>query len=417
MALRNNRDFAKYWSAGLISYAGSRLTYVAMPALIFDRTGSPFLTGLVVAFEAIAYLVFGLVAGTVADRSDRKRLMIGGDLVNAVSLGSIPVAAACGVLTTPHIFAVVLVSGVATVFFDAADFASLPMLVGRDQLASAYSALNGPLTVAGIVAPGLAGLLLATMTPAGVIALDVLTFLASAALLRAIGRTMSGSRDPAGRRSLIAEAREGLAFLWRHPTIRPMTIMSFAQSAMGGAALGQFVPLAATLVGASRAGASASLLFLAFGVGGLAAMVVFPWLSRRIAPARLALYSAPLAALGAVSCAFAGSLALLGVLVAVWSALYGVSTTNNIVYRQAETPEPLLSRVNATGRMLAWGVGMPVGAFVGGAVASAVGARWAFVAGGAFGLLAIGLAWLSPLRTARPVAAGSGGRRGGGRAV
>ncbi|MEV4346100.1 hypothetical protein AB0J83_16655 [Actinoplanes sp. NPDC049596] len=52
MKIRHNRDFAKYWVASVISAAGSRLTYVAMPVLVFALTGSPFLTGLVVAFEA-----------------------------------------------------------------------------------------------------------------------------------------------------------------------------------------------------------------------------------------------------------------------------------------------------------------------------------------------------------------------------
>ncbi|MEV4346099.1 hypothetical protein AB0J83_16650 [Actinoplanes sp. NPDC049596] len=88
------------------------------------------------------------------------------------------------------------------------------------------------------MAPGLAGLLLTVMTPASVLAVDAVSFLASALLLRAITRAMSGVRNPAARKSLYAEAREGLIFLRNHPTIRPMTIMSFAQSGSGGAALG-----------------------------------------------------------------------------------------------------------------------------------------------------------------------------------
>ncbi|WP_433296897.1 MFS transporter [Actinoplanes sp. CA-030573] len=392
------RDFVRYWTAGMISYAGSRLTLVAMPALIYERTGSPFLTGLVAAFDGIAYVLFGLLAGTVADRADRKRLMIGADLVNAVSLASIPLAAAAGVLTTPHIFAIVLVSGVATVFFDAADFASLPMLVGKEQLTAGYSALNGPLTAAGIVAPGLAGLLLAATTPARVIALDVLTFVASALLLRSIARSLSGARDRTGRGSLFAEARAGLVFLWRHPTIRPMTVMSFAQSASGGAVISQFVPVAAALAGARQAGPASSLLFVAFGAGGLISMIVLPRL--RLAPARIALITTPLVAASALACGLARSLPALVALVVVWSAIYGVSASNNIVYRQAETPEPMLSRVNAAGRMLAWGAGMPLGSFVSGAVASAAGARWAFVVAGGFALLSVALAWFSPLRIA-----------------
>ncbi|MEU8813997.1 MFS transporter [Actinoplanes sp. NPDC048796] len=399
MKIRYDRDFVKYWLASIISSAGSRLTYVAMPVLVFDLTGSPFLTGLVVAFEAMAYVLVGLLAGTVADRVDRKRLLVGGDLVNAVALGSVPVAAALDALTVGHVFVVVAVSGVATVFFDAANFASLPMLVGRERMAAAYSVLYGPLTVVGIVAPGLAGLLLATMTPAGVLAVDAVSFLASAVLLRAIGRAMSRERDATTRRSLFAEAREGLVFLWNHPTIRPMTIMSFAQSASGGAALGQFVPVAHNLFGPARAAWSASVMFLAFSVGGLISTVVYPRLRKRVAAGRVALASTPIAAILALLCGLPSSLVPLAVLIAAWATIYTTNASNSIVFRQSETPEPLLSRVNAAGRMLAWGVGTPAGAFVSGLVASAWGPRWAFAVAASFGVLATALAWLSPLRS------------------
>jgi MFS family permease len=393
-----DRDFLRYWAASLISYAGGRLTYVAMPVLVFASTGSPFLTGLVVAFDAIAYLLFGLVAGTLADRLDRKRLMIGGDLVNAVALGSVPVAAAFGMLTVPQVFVVVFISGVATVFFDAADFASLAMLVGRDRVASAYSALYGPLTIAGIVAPGLAGVLLAALAPSSVLAVDAVSFVASALLLRAITRSLTGARDPAARKSLYVEAREGLAYLWRHPTIRPMTVMSFAQSASGGAALGQVVPVAASLAGRDRATWWAAAIFLAFSVGGFASTIVYPRLRDRFSPSRLALASVPLSTAALFLCAVTGNLVVLLVVIAVWSVIYTTNTSNSIVYRQSETPEPLMSRVNAAGRMLAWGVGTPTGAVAAGSVASAAAPRWAFVAAAGFGLLATGLAWLSPMR-------------------
>jgi MFS family permease len=405
------RDYVRYWAASMISTGGSQLTYVAMPVLVFTRTGSPFLTSLVVAAEAIAYVAVGLVAGTVADRTDRKRLMVVADGVNAVVLGSLPVAAAFGSLHLAHIFAAVAVCGIATVFFDAADFASLPLIAGRDRLAAASSALTGPQTVLSILTPGVAGALLAVLAPSTVVAIDALSFVAGALLLRSITTSLSGSRGATavGLRGLVADTREGLAFLWRHPTIRPMTLMSFAHTAYGGALLGQFVPLAATYVGAARAGSLASVMFLAFGVGAFTSSLLLPRLSRVCSAGWIALLSIPLSALGGLACALAGSPVAVVVAVGAWAIPYTLNTSNNIIFRQANTPEPLLSRVNAVGRMLAWGLGTPLGAAIGGAVAASAGPARAVGLASVVGLAAVALGWSSALRRQplRPAPPGS----------
>ena len=72
--------------------------------------------------------------------------------------------------------------------------------------------------------------------------------------------------------------------------------------------------------------------------------------------------------------------------------------TNNIIFRQSRTPEPLLSRVNASGRVLAWGLGAAVGALTGGALAGVLGVRSAVLAAAGFAALSVAICWLSPLR-------------------
>src|SRR6266540_1465546 len=97
--LRRDREFRRYFVARMVSGAGSMVTYVALPVLVYQVTGSNLWTGFVAVSEALPYLCFGLVAGAVADRFDRRRLMVGADLGSAAALGSIPVAYALGVLT------------------------------------------------------------------------------------------------------------------------------------------------------------------------------------------------------------------------------------------------------------------------------------------------------------------------------
>src|SRR5215217_4301727 len=97
--LRDDPDFRRYWIARVLSVTGSLVTAVALPVLVYRLTGSPFLTALVSALEAAPYLVFGLFAGALSDRWNRKRVMVSADLINAVLIGSVPVAQLLGVLT------------------------------------------------------------------------------------------------------------------------------------------------------------------------------------------------------------------------------------------------------------------------------------------------------------------------------
>jgi len=109
--------------------------------------------------------------------------------------------------------------GVATVFFDAADFAAL-----------LFKVLSVP----------------------SVLALDALSLIASALLLRALHTALTGARGATAPASTWRDLLVGLRFVWRHPTIRPMTLMNTAFSASGGAVVGQFAPIASALLGPAQ---------------------------------------------------------------------------------------------------------------------------------------------------------------------
>ena len=101
--LRDDGDFRRYWVARMASLSGSLVTAVAMPVLVYRLSHSPGLTALTTTLEALPYLVVGLFAGAIGDRLDRKRVMVGADLVNVVVIGSVPVAWWLGVLSVPHV--------------------------------------------------------------------------------------------------------------------------------------------------------------------------------------------------------------------------------------------------------------------------------------------------------------------------
>jgi len=136
-SLWRHPDFLKLWVGDTISQFGSQITFLAIPLTAAVLLGAtPFEMGLLGTIEMLPFLLISLPAGVWVDRLPRRRILISGDLVRAVALGTIP-----GVwfmrpelLGMPWLYVVAIVGGTATVFFDAAYQAYLPSLVERDQL-------------------------------------------------------------------------------------------------------------------------------------------------------------------------------------------------------------------------------------------------------------------------------------------
>ncbi len=406
MRLRDDADFVRYWFARVVSIAGTSATYVALPTLMYRLTGSPLYTGLLTAVESLPYVAFGLIGGAVADRYDRRRIMVRADLLNVLVLGSIPVAAAFGVLTVGHLLAAAALTSTLFVFFDAANFGALPTLVGKARLPAANGAIWSASTALEIVIPATAGALVAIIHPASVISFNAVTFLVSALLIRTITRPLVDLDRiaAAGRRRLSGlggEVAEGLRFLWQHPTIRPMTLIGTAQALAGGVVVGQLVPYAREVLGIGEDDNSLGIMFGAWGFGALIASLLIGRVAKRLSPARVTLYTLPASALCGLGFALAATFLLAVVALAAWGVAYILIVVNSITFRQQQTPEHLLSRVNVTGRMLSWGIGYTVGGLAGGVIASLTNPRFAMM----FAALCIGAAiaigWTSPLRRAQ----------------
>ena len=131
--LLRDRPFALFWAAHAISEAGSRITYVVAPMLVYQLTGSALGTGVLAALQAVPYLLFGLLAGAIADRADRRRIMVGCNLLQTIILATVPIASAAGALTVEQVFVVALLSATLFVWFDAANFGALPLIAGRER--------------------------------------------------------------------------------------------------------------------------------------------------------------------------------------------------------------------------------------------------------------------------------------------
>ncbi len=397
--LRRIAGFRNFWLSRAVSGLGSTITVVALPVLVFQETRSPLLVSLVAASGTLPYLAFGLVAGAIADRMDRRTLMIVTDVLSALCLATIPLAWVLDVLTAAQVIAVALLSSSLSLFFDAGVYGFVPDIVGKDSLVRANSAIYGVETVVRIAGNALAGGLIALFHPAGTLALDALSFAVSALFIRSVAN-VTARTDQSGpeRPGLRESVGEGLRFLAGHPTLRTMTAVGTLQSFSGGAIVGQMVVFADLGLGIRGSDGRIGLLYMAWSAGGIGGSLLLPRLRRRIDAFPLLLWVLPTGALLGLVVVLATDWRIAMAALAAWGTAYLIVLVNTMTYSQEVTPPHLQGRVNTTRRMLSSGLGVPLGALVAGSLTISVGIR----AGMATSVVSITLAavivWVVQLR-------------------
>lgn len=164
-ALWRHRNFRRLWIGETVSQFGTMVSQLAVPLVaILVVHASTFQVGLLTALQWLAFLVIGLPAGAWVDRMRFRNVLIANDVLRAVATGSIPVAAALHLLTIEQLYAVALVVGVGTVFFDVAYQSYLPELIDRDLLVDGNAKLQGSESVAQIAGPSIGGVLVQALT-------------------------------------------------------------------------------------------------------------------------------------------------------------------------------------------------------------------------------------------------------------
>jgi hypothetical protein len=377
--LWRNSAFMLFWSARTISFAGTGVTIVALPVLVYRLTGSPAATASLAAIEVVPYLALGLFAGALADRADRRMVMVLSDAAAALLLGSIPVAAVLHLLVAPQLFIVALGIATAFVWFDAANFSALPALVDRSQLAAATSMVWSSGSIALLIGPAVGAGLMTALAPAYVLGLDAATYAASALLITSIRRHLGRpSLESARNSSMRRDIADGLRFLWHQPVVRTITLATFTICVSWGGTFGLLVVYAHRALHLNRTDARLGLLYSAGELGGLIAVIIVPRIVKCATIGRMVaafiLANAAILALLAVVPSYGWALLLFS----CYELTYMLVITVGITLRQMLTPDHLQGRVNTTGRLIAW-CGQPAGALLAGAAAELMPVRLVFV--------------------------------------
>ncbi|MFJ9844056.1 MFS transporter [Kitasatospora sp. NPDC101155] len=372
--------FWRYWTASTVSRLGDQVTTVALPLIaVVTLHASAFEVGLITGAAYVAWLLIGLPAGVLVRRLPLRGTQVAMDLIRAVAVASVPVAAAIGVLGLPQLVVVALVIGFASVVFDVGNSTFLPTVVPKEQLTSRNSLVSGSIAATDLAGPSLGGVLVQLLGGAASMLLDSVSYLASAALLGSLPRAEQPAAGPAGGAGMREQIREGWRFVTRHPVIRPCVAGATAVNFVCGALMTLTPVFLVRTLGAPAAAVGA--LMATGGLGSLLGAAATPRLVARIGSGRAVCWAAAVATGFALLLPAAGSgwgALVFAVGNAGFSAGVVVFSIVTRTHRQTQTPPELLSRVMATVRFVSWGA-IPVGALAAGATAAAWGPRTALL--------------------------------------
>ncbi len=373
--LGRHRNFRLLWGGDAISQLGSRLSELALPVLAVEAfSAGEFEMGVLSACATIAFLLVGLPSGAWVDRMRTKPVLVVSDLVRALALVSLPIALWLDVASFAQLCVVSVVVGTCTVFFDVAWQGMLPRIVDPDQLVEGNSKLSATQSVAEVAGPAVGGQLLRVLGAPVVIAIDAVTFVASALCVSRID-VEEQPPDPVDRRPLRVEVEEGLRFVLGNPVLRRVVSCTALANLAGSMFAALFVLFA--LRDLDMGQGMLGVVYAVGAVGGLIGAVMAERVASTIGEARTiplsVLLGVPGFALVPLALHVPGDPAIwfiAGWVLSTWGGV--VYNVTQVSYRQRMCPPELLGRMNASVRFLVWGV-LPLGSLLGGVLGSSIG--------------------------------------------
>ena len=393
------RDFTLFWAVETLSTFGSSFSLVAVPLLVLHATGSIAQMGLLTGAAAVASLAAGVFAGSVADRFDRKRLLIAANVAQALLFGSIP---AVWLFATPIwlLYIAVPLAAVFAMVFRVTYVTVVPRLVDADQITDANGRLSASFAATGIIGPVLAGVVSGQFGPAAAIGVDAVTFaLAAGGMLLVHLRPAAEVTAPVEHAGFWKDLVIGAGFLWRHPVLRSLTILLTALIFFWQGLVDLFIFYLKNDL--AQPDQTVGYVMAVATVGTLAGALGVARLRRRIGFGASWIGSTVLAGLAVAGVAFTHSVVGVALLATVAYALTAVGGICSMSLRQEVTPDALLGRVTSAFWTIHFALG-PIGAAVVTAAAARFGVSAVIGLSGLAYMVISALAMLTPIRQPHP---------------
>ena len=386
--------FGRLFTASTLSNLGDGLRLAALPLLAASLTRDPGAVAVMTAVIWLPWLLFGAIGGAVVDRVHRVRLLLAVQLGRMAVVGVLALVVWTGNASMPLLYIAAFLFGIGELLADTTMHTLVPALVPSERLEQANGRLFASQSVANeFVGPPVGSVLFAAV-PALPFVGNALAWAGSAVVLSRLNVTQThrDGRDPS---SLLQDIVGGARWLFAHPILRALLVWSMFVNGSIAAFTGIQVLYALELLGVSEAvygfyGAAA-------GVGGVAGTLLAGRAVRHFGRTRVVMAGSALHGLATLTAGLVPHPLLFGLLAALMMAGAALVIIVLGSLRQTIVPSRLLGRVTATTRVFGYGA-LPLGAVLGGWLASATDLRAPFLLGGVVIVLAgllIGR-WLTP---------------------
>ncbi len=357
------RLLASSWAADL----GDGVALAAGPLLVVSQTREPFVIALATLLQRLPWLVLGLHAGVIADRYDRRFIIVSANLARALVLGALSTMIVTDTISVPAVLISLTALGTAEVFVDTTNSTLLPMLVAKDDLGVANSRLMfGRLTINRLGGPAIGALLFAVGMAVPFV-LQAVCVVFAAFVIRSIALDRPAVPDtPSSARR---EISEGLRWVWANPAIRTLTLTIFAFNVTFGAVWAILVLYSFERLGLSEVGFG---LLTSFGAaGGILVALTYARIERRLGAVNIMRVGLTIEVLMHLTFAVNTSVVVAFAVFFVFGMHEAAWGTTSVTIRQRLVPIELQGRVSSVN-----GVGvfstLVLGALLGGVIAS----RW-----------------------------------------
>jgi len=355
---------ASAWTSGL----GDGFAFSAGPLLVASQTHDPRLVALALLLQQLPYLLFGLFAGALSDRVNRRTIVVAVDSARAVILTLLSVSILTSEVNVAVVLAAMFLLGTTEVFGSNASATLLPMLVGRNDLAIANSrVMGGFVTGTQLIGPAVGAVLFAAGMSVPFIAQAVLV--GCAATLATRIALPPADRAPTASSHVTRDIAEGVRWVVRHPAVRTLVLTILIFNITFGAAWSVLVLYAKQRLGLQSVGFG--LLTSTSAVGGIVGTLSYGWITRRISLGNIMRVGLIIETLTHLALALTTSPAIAMAVFFVFGAHAFIWGTTSITVRQRAVPMELQGRVGSVNAIGTYG-GMVIGAALGGVIAG----RW-----------------------------------------
>ncbi|HXB84118.1 MAG TPA: MFS transporter [Candidatus Acidoferrum sp.] len=229
-----SRGFRRYFAGQSLSFVGDGLRLLSVPLLAYHLTHSALSTGAALICEVAPFSLFALVGGSLADRLDRRKLMIGCDAVRFAVMSFFAIAYAVHILTLPMIYGGLVIISICAAGFLGGQSSSIPYLLGRKQSTKAIAMLLAAESTSNLVTPAIGGALFAYLGPLPALTINALTYLGSQLSLVSIPSL--GPEKTTGLptlRHFLSDIALGYRALWADLGMRAQAFVAFSLNIFG----------------------------------------------------------------------------------------------------------------------------------------------------------------------------------------